>query len=472
MWVLLVSISLGAVTAGYIAAGSPGYFRDFLRNDNPDAKHYVILGRNFWERGHYSRMTGPPYAPDIMRTPVYPLIAGGLDLACRGVWGVYAFQLLCTTALAIGTYALGCAVFGRRPALAAGLLVAADLSLIVLCFESMSECVFNLLATMAVIWWAREVYLSSDRPARHWSALGIGALLGVSILTRPAGLYLPLVMSGVWVVLAVARRRPRLAVHALILLVASYLPVIPWIARNYAVFGAARLTTADPINLVYFAGAGAYATHHQITLTEAQEIIRKEHDLASLGESNNFWVSDREVTRIDSELRAASPKVLLKYPGALCRASLIGIGKALIAHNAGTLSEMAGSKWVSPGLGTAFRGDVKTFASRLSRNDPVPVAVFVWELLFALALPVFAVLGAAIGVARPPLRLPAVCLLLIAAYYTLTIAVVGLDAYARHRSPLIPLMCLLAALALTWRAGARPGSGSAAGDPAPPPNAS
>jgi 4-amino-4-deoxy-L-arabinose transferase-like glycosyltransferase len=436
----------GSVAVGmYIGAGSPDYFRDYRLNPSPDAQHYVLLGRNYWVRGEYSRMTGPPFSPDVMRTPMYPLVAGGLDLL-GGPVAIYAFQATSRLVLVLGLYVLTCSVFGRRAAMLAASILAMDLALVVLDFEALSESLFNTLASLAVFWVVADLQRSASRNVPPWSVAGAGLLLGLAILTRPTALYLPLVFGLVWGWLALLRGHGRFLLLGGLFLASSYLLVAPWIARNYLVFGIPRLTTADPINLVYFAGAGAYAVQHGTSLPEAQEMIQKEERLASLAECNNFWKADRGVAQIDAELRQAAPRVLGRYPAALARSTITGIGKALFGHNTPTLAVMAGGQWSAPGMGDALRGDLGGFLSRLGQNSPFLVAVFFWELVFAFLLVPLGLLGVCAGLRRPSTRVATVCLLLVTAYYLLTVAVVGLDAYMRHRSMLIPLLAVFAAL--------------------------
>jgi 4-amino-4-deoxy-L-arabinose transferase-like glycosyltransferase len=445
-----LAIVLDTVIAVFIGLSHPAYLHDDYRlSFNPDATHYVMLGRNFWQHGEYSRMEGPPYTADVLRTPVYPLVAGALDLTTAGIWPLFAFQAACRVALALSVYILGFAIFGRWPSLLAALFVAGDFSLAVLDFEPMSEGLCNVLVTVAVLLWLGEIGRFREVAAKLRRAILIGALLGLAILTRPAMLYLPLVLGCLWLVLAIYGMNIRYFAHGCCLFLTAVLLIAPWVARNYLVFGVAHLTTADAINLVYFAGAGSYAVEHNIKLTKAQEMIQKEHGLVSLVECNNPWTIDRPVDQVDAQMRAATPAVLLKYPSSLVIASLTGIGKALVAHNVGDLAAMAGREWHPPGLNAALSGDWNTFSKALGQNSALLASAFVWEVLFACALAVLGALGSLFGLLSRQWRWPVFCLLLPVLYNLLTIGVVGLDAYGRHRATLTPLIALLAGIALT-----------------------
>src|SRR4051794_39038580 len=92
--IALTAIAIDTFVALYIGTNRPSYLCDYRLSLNPDAEHYVLLGRNYWRYGVYSRMSHDPYELDVMRTPIYPLVVGGLDLI-HGVWVVFAFQGAC-----------------------------------------------------------------------------------------------------------------------------------------------------------------------------------------------------------------------------------------------------------------------------------------------------------------------------------------------------------------------------------------
>ncbi len=444
--ICLVAVSVDGMIAAYIGTNNPSYFHDYRQMSNPDAQHFVILGRNIWQGGVFSRMDGPPYTPDYFRTPVYPVVAGGLEMVAGGVWGVFAVQATCRALLAVTVYALGVFVFGRVVALLAGILIASDLSLAVLDFQAMSECLFGLFATTGILLWLR----CFANPARLGIAMAIGVLLGLATLTRPSSLYLPLVLGGGWAVLSLVHRNVRHLAGAGILVVIYVASIVPWIARNVAVFGVYRLSPSDCSNLIYSAGAGAYAVEQGVTWSEAQELIRQEYGIISFRQCNNMWTVDRSVRELDAELRAVTSKVLWKYPRSLTISTITGIGKSLVSHNVADLAEMGGREWHPPGLSTALRGDWPAFIASLRRNDAILTVAFIWEVLLAAGVAILAIVGSIVGLVQKTSRWFTLGLLLVCGYYLATIGVVGLDAYSRHRSMLTPLLVIMAAMAVKW----------------------
>ena len=77
---VVVCLILNLTVFAGIASERPEYLSDYRLNANSDARDYVKLGRNFLIEGQYSRNTAAPYTCDVLRTPIYPLFAGSLDL--------------------------------------------------------------------------------------------------------------------------------------------------------------------------------------------------------------------------------------------------------------------------------------------------------------------------------------------------------------------------------------------------------
>jgi 4-amino-4-deoxy-L-arabinose transferase-like glycosyltransferase len=432
-----------------IAGRRPDYLRDYHLSSNPDAYHYVLLGRNFLLTGSYSRCEQPPYVPDMLRTPVYPLFAGALDLL-GGTSAIYLAQALLQAASCVLLFLVVRPTFGDRAALLASLFLATDLMLAVYNFGAMSEPLFVFLVLVATLCLLPGV-VSLGQPSRgglvRWLAGGL--VLGLAVLTRPAGLFLPLLFVLALAVLGLWRGcwRPALG-RALLLALTMVLVVGPWVLRNKAVFELPRLTTTETVNQVYFLGAGAYQVRHHVSLEEAQAMIAQEFDLPTETHVQNPWESEQSVAEMDAALTRARFQVLTKYPKELVLASVLGMLKATVSHNVAALAALLGGEWQAPGMGALLRGDA-TAMGRLKQNGLVLTAAFAWQLLHTgLAL-----LAGAVGVVqmlRRPQTWPAgVVLLALAASFYLTMALFGYDAFYRCRIPVLPFLYAFAGYGLS-----------------------
>lgn len=442
--IAIVSAAVHVAIGSYIASGEPGYFVDYRLAGNPDAIDYVRLGENFWSRGEYSRQTGPPHVPDLLRTPMYPLLAGGVQTLFGVIWPLYALQvgLAMLTALLVAETAA--ALFGPAAGFAAGLAFAADPGMAILTYQPMSESLFIIWFTLALWLWVRDV-----RRGGRIKYVSIGLLLGFAILTRPAALYAPVALA-MGTVFVQRQCRWRMMVAACCVMAVAYLTVAPWIVRNHAVHRIARLTNADTVNLLYFAGAGVYQVQHRISREQAQAQIAREYQLPDIAQTNNIWRAGGPAHVVDDRQRRVARDILLSNPEALARSTATGLVKAAIAHNANDLAAMSGRTWTPPGLGRILSLELRSAWNALSRNASMLIGFWLYQVGLAIAILALAFVGMVAALIRRPMHEAVPGLLMIGGYLVLTIAVVGIDAYARHRAPLLPLASMFAGTAVAW----------------------
>lgn len=184
---------------------------------------------------------GSVYQTSIV--PVFPTLLAAL----HWVWGpglglFYAFNMFCAAALIALTYHLARALLRERPALWAGLFVALDPGFIV--HQSYKVDV----ATLAAILILSSVIgflISRNRSSLAW-AFSAGAIAGIGVLTRPdvlAVLSFPIAWGAV-------QRKWRQMVPAAALFAAGIsLCILPWLARNYQLYGRVMMTSASPMLL-------------------------------------------------------------------------------------------------------------------------------------------------------------------------------------------------------------------------------
>ena len=75
--VVLLCLGINLALFVGIAVRRPEYLRDSRLCRNPDAHHYVLLGRNLLLHGHFSRSERSPYVPDMLRTPISSFLCAG-----------------------------------------------------------------------------------------------------------------------------------------------------------------------------------------------------------------------------------------------------------------------------------------------------------------------------------------------------------------------------------------------------------
>ena len=290
---------------------------------------------------------------------------------------------------------------------------------------------------------------------RHWATLLVflgGLCFGLSIITRPAGLYLPLLCMAAVSVGGIASRKPIQAIAWPVLIaLCSYLPAAAWIARNQHVFGLPRLTSTDAEMTVYYLGTAAYQLHHGISRKDAHTMICAEYGLSSFGDIHNFDVHGGDIREMYYPVKRRRSPVLMKYPQ-----STLCAGRSESPKRSGRITGPAwralAMDWNPPGFGRMIKGDSNAWKTFFS-NAPLLWAVVVWELTLSAGGILLACIAALI-MARSPRghKLGAWLLLLVAAYFSALPALSAFVASDRAALPAWPFILLLAAYSLDhWR---------------------
>ncbi len=452
---VLICLTLNLALLAGIGVKRPTYLTNFHENANPDANHYVQLGRNVLLLGIYSRQAEPPYVPDMVRTPVYPLFAGGLDLLA-GPWLIYLSQAFLQAGSCLLLFLIIRSLFGERAAFWGSLILASDLMLVIYNFEAMSEPLFNFLV-LASIACLTPSLVSLIRAAHVWigsTFLG-GVLLGLAILTRPAGLYLPVVLCAGLLTLGCKSKRFGATLACLLAFLTGVVPLPAlWIARNAKVCSVPRLATVDAVCSVYFAGGGAYQLRHDISLIDAHGAIAQEYGLPRHEEAMNPWISQRSIAEMDSALRNASFPVMARYPKELIISSILGVMKASFSHNTSVLAELLDLKWLAPGTADLLHLRPEAVA-RLWANGSLLDVVFFWQLFHVSLTLGLALAGIFTSLRCATTRSVTLLLLAVLGYFYLTVAMFGFEAFYRCRVPVLPFLYVFAAVGMSRLAAMR-----------------
>ncbi len=185
---------------------------------------YLHQGASFWTDTSWHAWFS------WIRPPGYYLFLAAVLGPLRGTLTTVAeIQAVLLAATAVAGYLAAYPLFGRGAALVAGLLLAVYPETITAASWILSDPLALFLTTtvLAGLGWL------AVRP--RWPlALATGAVFGIACLVRSAPFYfVPLAA----LLLYLAQRRPRRKRHALTLLGAALLVVLPWCVRNSAIYG-------------------------------------------------------------------------------------------------------------------------------------------------------------------------------------------------------------------------------------------
>jgi len=180
---------------------------------------------------------GGDTGPSAWNPPVYPWI---LSVAFRlfgnyshaAAFATLAFNSLVAALTSWTVYRTARRIFGERVALWSGWIWAVYPDTVFWSVKWIWET--SLSAFLLSLLFMLTLEMEGDERASSW--LGYGLLWGVAALTNPSALsFLP--FAGCWLVYQLHRRGRRFLVPAIVGAVVFWMTLMPWVVRNYEVFG-------------------------------------------------------------------------------------------------------------------------------------------------------------------------------------------------------------------------------------------
>jgi hypothetical protein len=209
-----VAIRVALLVLAYLRSGSSTWFY------SPDSFRYVALGTTLAAAGELS-FAG---VPEILRLPGYPFLIAVAWWTGHTTVATLAMQVVIAAATVWLAYRLGALTGSARVAHRAAWLAASEPLLVVYTGLLMTETLFTFLVTWSVY---RGIVAKTRR---QFAAAGL--LTGLSALVRPVGLFLPIVLAaGIVSSRRIGDLRTRLAAAAIVVLCGGVI-VGAWCVRN------------------------------------------------------------------------------------------------------------------------------------------------------------------------------------------------------------------------------------------------
>jgi 4-amino-4-deoxy-L-arabinose transferase-like glycosyltransferase len=243
----LLFLAALAVRAAFVAFAAP-------RGEDlifPDAASYDSIARN-WLAGKGFREDSTRQAS---RAPGYPVfLAACHSIGLQRPQGIYLVQAIADSAMCVLLALLGRRLYGDAAGIVAGCIAAIYPFFVYFTGLLLAETLFTLglVALMLFLFECRDALEKSTSRALLVSAVA-GALLGLLVLLRSSLLLFPLFLLPIWL----ARRGHRLGAMAAwgTMIAAMALVMLPWIVRNYGIFGRFIPTTLQVGESLYEANS-------------------------------------------------------------------------------------------------------------------------------------------------------------------------------------------------------------------------
>lgn len=233
-----------------------------------DSRQYETIAVNLLDHRVFSQATQPPYEPDSVRTPVYPLfIALVFKTFGRQLYAVAFVQLLLSCLSFWFLWRVATLLsYPERVRKVAVLFFALDVMSVIYTPTIMTETLFTCLLLGSAS--ATLTYFQTYRAG--WLILS-GVTLGLSALCRPIAAYLFFALIPIFGVYHRGTMRHRFR-DFIVYLFIFLLCLLPWLVRNERTFGLFHLTSLQGTNLLFHATL-VVSSSRGITYSEAEAYL-------------------------------------------------------------------------------------------------------------------------------------------------------------------------------------------------------
>lgn len=380
-----------------------------------DSFQYDLLARRFGDA--YVHLHARLLDLSLLRTPGYPaFLAAVYGVAGRSWTAAAAVEILIGVATVLGVYLLARRLLGPGVALVAALALALDPISIAMTSNVTTETVFAGLWVAAALLWVAGL-----QQRRSGLLAAAGLAFGVSVLVRPIGLYLPVLLVPLTFWLVGAPRTRRLVASAAIL-VSFAVPVGLWAARNHHETGVVTVSTIGAHNLLDYRAADALAIDEGSSRPEEADRLEARARRAAGAHANGAVLAQAE--------SSLAWHTLAHHPKGAVLTTVRGLGRVLFGPGRAEMLRLVTGSTETVGL--ADRAAIAAEAA----------------LLFALLL---AAVGGVVALVRRRAWL-ALAVPLALAVYDIALSA-GAEGNARLRMPASPFLALLAGAGLVaaWR---------------------
>ncbi len=417
---------------------------------DPDSWGYFHLAENLRKEGVFSQSEFPPYHPDNIRTPVYPLfLASLLTISGGSLWIIPIAQGIINSLSSVLILKIGTRLFSQPVGLTAGLFFALDPSALIRTYCLLTESLFTFLFLSSIFLLIKSVY--QQQTLIQWICAGI--LLGLTTLCRPLALYFFLPASILFWMTSRENRKSRLQ-KILIYTLGFSFTLMPWLIRNKLVFGVANLSAIQGINLLLVNAAHLKSAEDNIDSETATNLLQAEAE-------SLFFTKNSAIYRSSPYLAGTSPnqaQLAQCYQKLALQKVFSSPLRYLSIHTRGLLFSLVDTNTrdfyffhglLHRNLGLRdlilTQGLLKVFPIFLSKIDTTYFLLFFFNLVWLL----FHYAGmtkAAYDLFRQKWVLPLVWMLLPIAY----LLILGVPAgFERFRFPAMPFLYVLSAFGLS-----------------------
>ena len=376
---------------------------------SPDSYGYDSLAVNILEHRVFSTSQQSPFIPNLHRTPLYPLFLSIVYLPFRhSIVAAIFFQVIMGALIVLVTYKLGVKLFNETVALFAAFLLAIDPVSVIYSNYLLTETLFTLLLVLGLYF-----LISFFTEENIFSLVMSGFLLGLSALTRPISLYLPIALLLIFIY-KYRGTIGRLIAKSVIFLIIFLIPVGFWIVRNYRITGTPIFCTIGDANMLHLKAAQVTADISGESVDKVEKRFMEQYPLDLINNPQEYKANVK-----------LGRTIILNHPLTYAKLVPIGIAKILLGPGRASIYLLLGF-------------------DRIKQVDSL-AKLFIIIIEFSILALIY--LGFVCGVfflIRDKNYFALAFIFLILFYFVVLPA--GPEAYARYRVPVAPYISLLSGL--------------------------
>ena len=210
-----------------------------------DPEQYIQISRNIFSNNVFSDHFNSPYIPNTSRTPGYPIFLALKKSVFGSYLGVSLIQIVLLGTMALMILKIGEKIHSITAGLVAALLFVLDPVAIAYTLLVSTDILFTFLVILIFYF----IFFKSNKSYGRLFLYGL--LLGVAIMVRPIGLFLlAVIIPGIF--LCQADPFKIKIKRSLILFLATFLMIFPWMLRNKIIANSWSISSISSYDLILY----------------------------------------------------------------------------------------------------------------------------------------------------------------------------------------------------------------------------
>lgn len=357
-----------------------------------DGSDYANEALNIVNGHGFSRNIQTPFLPDMIRTPIYPLVLALVYVLFNSFYPILFLQALLSSCIPlIGMSLMRLFSDKKSSVLVAGLALAIEPHMVFYTIFFTSETIFVPLFCIFIYTFVKWMI------NQKISYLAIASItLGVATLTRPISILIPILCIGCALILYQTHKHKNILVHIGIFILIFIATLSPWMIRNKIQFNTFSISTVGWFNVYTRFTTDIMATHNK---TDFYTSYQRNLDILSIKGyvKHPPPVSELEIQKAEFMpiLKKESIEIIQRYPKDFLIVSTLAALSVLTQDNTLNILE---TNWeikskrppLSPTLYFAQNGFKKTFSYLLPYIHGTYIIPYIgralWTLVFIMTI--------------------------------------------------------------------------------------